>query len=167
MYHAKRELGSPQQSALPSQPSTKNYPSRLDLLTELPRGSRAAENQVMLTGPSPLPFNRVVQIPIALSDSFHLPTSTHLSMPRTGIAVNEKVGPGAHDLDPMRFCKQHQNAAETHPTNSRPQKKSLHFGYGKGAYPGKYSAMYEVKMILAYLLLMYDSNDGRRPRNHT
>ena len=90
-------------------------------------------------------------------------------MPTAAIAVDEKVGPGAHDFDPMRFYKQRQNAAETNLHQfTTTEKNSLHFGYGKWACPGRFFAMYEIKMILAYLLLKYDfkfPNNGRRPRN--
>ena len=114
-------------------------------------------------------FNRVVQAPFTLSDGVHLPVGTHFSMPTAAIAVDERLGPGANEFDPMRFYKQRQDPAETNLHQfTTTEKTSLHFGYGKWACPGRFFAMYEIKMILAYLLLRYDfkfPDEGGRPEN--
>ena len=90
-------------------------------------------------------------------------------MPTAAIALDEKLTPGAHEFDPMRFYKQRQypDEANLHQFTTT-EKNSLDFGYGKWACPGRFFAMYEIKLILAYLLLKYEfkfPGEGERPEN--
>ena len=90
-------------------------------------------------------------------------------MPTAAIALEEKLMPGAHEFDPMRFYKQRQDPDEANLHQfTTTEKNSLHFGYGKWACPGRFFAMYEIKLILAYLLLKYEfkfPREGERPEN--
>ena len=90
-------------------------------------------------------------------------------MPTAAIALDENLMPGAHEFDPMRFYKQRQDPDEANLHQfTTTEKNSLHFGYGKWACPGRFFAMYEIKLILAYLLLKYEfkfPGEGKRPEN--
>ena len=114
------ELGSSQKSASPI------FSQRYHMAVGPPR------IKSVVTGPSPLSSKRVVQTPMILFNSLHPPVSPHLSTPTIAIALHEKAGSDAHNLDPMRSYRQRQDAAETKLYQfTTTEKNSLHFGEGK------------------------------------
>ncbi|KAK9775109.1 putative Cytochrome P450 monooxygenase [Seiridium cardinale] len=132
-------------------------------LNKLRRLDSFMKESQRLNPPSQLAFNRVVQMPLKLSDGTCLPVGTHFSMASDAIMHDSDQLPGGGDpevFDPFRYVRLREDP--DHPENlnrfqfAMTDNSSLHFGHGKFACPGRFFASNEIKLLLSYLLLRYD-----------
>lgn len=121
-------------------------------------------------------FDRIVKVPLKLSDGTVIPAGTHLAMPTEAMLHESSLlPPGGADpgkFDPLRFSRLREDRSQ--PWNAQrfqlaaTEATSLPFGHGKHACPGRFFVSSEAKLILSHLLLMYDfrypENKGR-PEN--
>ena len=71
--------------------------------------------------------------------------------------TDPKFYPDPHKFNPYRFLKQREQPGEEDKfkfVTLDPQ--YLGFGYGKHACPGRFLASNEIKILICYLLMMYD-----------
>ncbi|TGJ78997.1 hypothetical protein E0Z10_g9765 [Xylaria hypoxylon] len=105
--------------------------------------------------PSLLAFNRLVRVPLKLSDGILLPPGTHFCMASHAILHDAEQLPGGDnpdEFDPFRYARLREDPR--HPENlSRFQfattnENSLHFGHGKFACPGRFSPVTKSRSYL-------------------
>lgn len=103
-------------------------------------------------------MNRQCEVDVKLSNGLVLPRGTHIGVAAGANALDEALFENAGEFDGFRFERlraQPGNDAKyqfvtTHNTDQ------LHWGVGSHACPGRFFAAYEIKMLLAKILLDYD-----------
>ncbi|KAI0179442.1 putative cytochrome P450 [Hypoxylon sp. FL1284] len=100
-------------------------------------------------------FERIITKKTILSDGFTIPKGTTIGVPAQALSMDPDLYPDPEKFDGLRFVKaaekgvsRDQYAASNH--------RSMAFGYGRHACPGRFFASNEIKLIMAYLLLNYD-----------
>ncbi|KAI1389674.1 cytochrome P450 [Hypoxylon trugodes] len=108
-------------------------------------------------------FQRKTLRPFTLSNGQRIPAGVIIEVPVHAVSSDSEVFPNADKFDPYRFYKLRQEAKEEGAVDVQGQnqfvsvtQKSLTFGYGRHACPGRFFAANEMKMILANVLLKYE-----------
>lgn len=121
-------------------------------------------------------YQRKVLQPIILSNGQTIPAGVIIEVPAHAISRDPDMFPDPEKFDAFRFYNLRQKAREDGVTVDggvqnqfvSVSQRSLTFGYGRHACPGRFFAANEIKMILANTLLEYDikcmdDTDGRYP----
>lgn len=103
-------------------------------------------------------MNRQCEVDVKLSNGLVLPRGTHIGVAAGANALDSKLFENVDHFDGFRFERLRSlpgNDAKyqfvtTHDTDQ------LHWGVGTHACPGRFFAAYEIKMLLAKILLQYD-----------
>ncbi|KAH9954980.1 cytochrome P450 [Russula dissimulans] len=102
--------------------------------------------------------SRLALRPFTFSNGVTIPAGTLVSLPMYPIHVDEDIYPNAEKFDGYRFLKlreESSNMAAKHQMVTA-SIELLSFGYGRHACPGRYFATYELKALLAQILITYD-----------
>lgn len=94
-----------------------------------------------------------------------IPAHTTIGVPSHAITMDPKLYPEPGRFDGFRFTEQQHSGGSQFVTTNQ---ASLSWGYGKHACSGRFFASYEIKVVIAYLLLNYDFKfpEGQtRPEN--
>jgi cytochrome P450 len=107
-----------------------------------------------------------------------IPRGTTIATPAYPIQHDPEIYPNPHEFDPFRFARLREEIgaeAKYHAGNTSTE--FLHFGHGQHAWyvprkdglcsPGRFFAINEIKLLLAFLILRYDlkAKDGKRPED--
>ncbi|KAI1123024.1 cytochrome P450 [Nemania abortiva] len=104
-----------------------------------------------------LTFNRLVMQPITLSDGFHLPKGTRITMASREIQLDPEVVPEADKFVPFRCYRARKQPGEDIKNRFvTTSSEKLHFGYGTQACSGRQLAQVIVKMIFTSVLMGWD-----------
>ncbi|OJJ39637.1 hypothetical protein ASPWEDRAFT_49568 [Aspergillus wentii DTO 134E9] len=123
-----------------------------------------------------LTFNRILPKPITLSNGLSLPAGMRVAVPSNAMLNDPSKVPGDNDpstFDPFRYSRLRENNPENSNRHllAMADYNNLAFGYGKFACPGRFYAAYEMKMMLAHMLVCYEfrfrDGESARPRNFT
>ncbi|KAF9477848.1 cytochrome P450 [Pholiota conissans] len=87
------------------------------------------------------------------SDGTLIPAGSDIFSNAYGIHYDEKLYPSAHAFDGFRYV---QEDAAKQAQFTKPGLDYVPFGYGKHACPGRFTAAYQMKTMLAYLIATYD-----------
>ncbi|KAI1184786.1 cytochrome P450 [Nemania serpens] len=106
--------------------------------------------------------------PYAFKDGFKLPKDAHIAFPNLELNLDEIIYEDAANFHPWRFLeiRQRDDPSKFHFTYV--SEKSINFGAGTHACPGRFFASAEIKMVLIHILTRYDvqwADGGRRPPN--
>ncbi|KAI0884969.1 cytochrome P450 [Annulohypoxylon maeteangense] len=94
-----------------------------------------------------------------------VPQGTILALPMESIHCDETIYPDARQFDPFRFVKTKSEGSdstsdglryETIKPTTTPDDHFFGFGTSKNPCPGRFLAVHEIKLIVAYLLTNYD-----------
>ncbi|KAI6039636.1 cytochrome P450 [Pisolithus marmoratus] len=95
---------------------------------------------------------------LTLSDGTFIPKGTHISVPTYVIHRDSAVYENPTVFDPLRFYKLRRsngNGSTKHQMVAV-NEDYLAFGYGRHACPGRFLAAYELKTMLAHVVISYD-----------
>jgi len=101
------------------------------------------------------------------ADGVIIPKGIVIAAPPLEIHMDEKIYENPLDFDGFRFSRMGEGdrleSAKYFASNTAPE--YLHFGHGQHACPGRFFAVNELKVMLAFILLRYDvkTKDGTRP----
>ncbi|KAB8207568.1 cytochrome P450 [Aspergillus parasiticus] len=114
-------------------------------------------------------FSRQTVQGITLSSGQYIPPGTSIETPLQAIYQDDSNYTNSDTFDGLRFYKIRQGGGATvHARNQfvTSNEQSLVFGYGRHAYPGRFLAAAEIKMIIFKILLTYDfkNADNRTER---
>ncbi|KAK6824364.1 hypothetical protein RU639_005182 [Aspergillus parasiticus] len=114
-------------------------------------------------------FSRQTVQGITLSSGQYIPPGTSIETPLQAIYQDDSNYTNNDNFDGLRFYKIRQGGGATvHARNQfvTSNEQNLVFGYGRHAYPGRFSAAAEIKMIIFKILLTYDfkNADNRTER---
>lgn len=116
-----------------------------------------------------LGMGRKVTSDLALSDQTVLPKGTFIAVDAQSIYRNPDIYPEPEKYDAFRFAKKREEPGSEHryqAVSTGPD--NLAFGHGTHACPGRFFAVNETKVLLAYLIQNFDwkFQDGTsRPAN--
>jgi cytochrome P450 len=107
------------------------------------------------------------------SDGTTVPAGSTVSVRVGGAHHNAELYPDPLRFDGFRFVKMREEAISNGSTGKTFDIVSVNanylpFGYGRHACPGRFFAAYELKQMLAHVVLNYDvkfENEGVRPPN--
>ena len=112
------------------------------------------------------------------SDGTYLPYGTHVAIHSYGIHRLDGYYENAQKYDPFRFSRPHESFTssgggsgsdllkERNMASVATSPVHLSFGHGRHACPGRFFAIFEVKLMLAHLILNYDIKPiPKRPSN--
>jgi len=103
------------------------------------------------------------------SDGTTVPRGTTVAVASRNAHLDENIYPDALNFDPFRFVKfKEQETTGRRFDMVTTSIDSLAFGHGRHACPGRYIAAYELKLMLAHVVMTYDvklENDGVRPED--
>jgi cytochrome P450 len=111
---------------------------------------------------------RKVMKSFTFSNGVTLPAGATLATAGGAIQYDDAIYPNAKEFRPFRFSELREREGESaklHSVNTSPE--YLVFGHGEHACPGRFFAVNEVKLMLAFILLRYDikTETGKRPAN--
>ena len=112
-------------------------------------------------------FGRKITKDTPLKDSITIPAGTIISVPANAIANDPNLYTRPEEFNGFRFVEGSKSGTPVNfvTTNS----SNLNWGYGKHACSGRFFASYEIKIIMAYLLLHYEfkfpDEVTERPKN--
>ncbi|KAI1427219.1 cytochrome P450 monooxygenase [Xylaria sp. FL1777] len=113
-------------------------------------------------------FERIITKRIVLSDGFTIPKNTTIGVPAQALSMDPDLYVDPGKFDGLRFAKTPKEG-EVRAQHVASNLRSMAFGYGRHACPGRFFASNEIKMIMAYLLLNFDfkfpEGQGARPHN--
>ncbi|KAG0136210.1 cytochrome P450 [Tuber indicum] len=104
-------------------------------------------------------FNRMTMKNLTLSDGTYLPKGTLLGAPNAMFSSDPGFIDNPETFDGFRWYKRSLEAGDTAPKGNgcaATSASSLAFGHGKHACTGRYFAVEEMKIMLAYFVLQYD-----------
>ncbi|KAN0118582.1 Cytochrome P450, partial [Russula decolorans] len=108
-----------------------------------------------------LAVNRCAMRPFTFSNGVTVPAGTFVSVPANAAHRDERIYSNADKFDGFRFTKLRESEGDT--TTSRYQAVSvsnehLPFGLGRHTWqvPGRFFAVYEMKALLAHIVVTYD-----------
>ncbi|KAK3402657.1 cytochrome P450 [Sordaria brevicollis] len=103
----------------------------------------------------------VVKEGVITPSGVKLPYGANVFVPAYTVMHDEELYNDAESFKPFRFAEE---SREAFPMTSC---KYLAFGHGRSACPGRFFAANELKLMLAYILLKYDTEltPGKRPEN--
>ena len=111
------------------------------------------------------------------TDGMYLPHGTHVAMHSYGIQKMDGYYENAEKYDPFRFSRPRESMSlsggsdgdvlkERNLASVATSPSHLVFGHGRHACPGRFFAIFEVKLMLAHLILNYDIKPvPKRPSN--
>jgi len=102
--------------------------------------------------------SRLALRPFTFSNGVTIPAGTLVSLPARPIHVDDDIYPNAEEFDGYRFSKlreKNSNMAAKHQMVTA-SAELLSFGFGRHACPGRYFVAYELKALLAHVLITYD-----------
>jgi len=102
--------------------------------------------------------SRLALRPFTFSNGVTIPAGTLVSLPIRPIHVDEDIYLNAEEFDGYRFSKlreKNSNMAAKHQMVTA-SAELLSFGFGRHACPGRYFVAYELKALLAHVLITYD-----------
>ncbi|EPE26982.1 Cytochrome P450 [Glarea lozoyensis ATCC 20868] len=118
-------------------------------------------------------FSRLVRRPVTLSTGLHLPAGTHILVPAAMVSLDPVLYPSPNEFRGFRFHEKRASATtadDAHKdqfTTTSP--RTMHFGYGRQACPGRFFASAAIKSILVHLLEEFDLRlidpSAGRPKN--
>ncbi|KAI0402028.1 cytochrome P450 [Xylaria palmicola] len=111
---------------------------------------------------------RTVVQSYTFKDGFQLPQNAHTAFPNLELNLDETVYEDAASFRPWRFLeiRKRDDPSKFHFTYV--SEKSINFGAGTHACPGRFFASAEIKLALIHILTNYDvqwPNNGSRPPN--
>ncbi|KAF8490824.1 cytochrome P450 [Russula emetica] len=122
-----------------------------------------------IDGVSSLALSRIALRPFTFSNGVTVPAGTLVTVPGTAVQTDERTHPKSDEFDGFRFAKLRDSERNT--TASRNQTVSasnehLPWGLGQHTCPGRFLAVSEIKILLAYIVTTYDIKfeEGRVPR---
>jgi len=133
-----------------------------------------------VNGIGSIALTRLALKPYTFANGLHIPKGAWIAVPAAAIHGDDEHYEDALAFKPFRHASSVEDgedgddvAAEDVQGKVRPYAVStgpeyLPFGHGQHACPGRFFAVTEVKMMLAYILLNYDvklENEGVRPPN--
>ncbi|TRX98021.1 hypothetical protein FHL15_001231 [Xylaria flabelliformis] len=133
LYEVLREYGILNKQAL----------TKLDKMDSVMKESQRFNPLLLIT------FERIITKRTILSDGFTIPKNTTIGVPAQALSMDPDLYPNPGKFDGLRFAKTRDQYAASN-------LRSMAFGYGRHACPGRFFASNEIKMIMAYLLLNYD-----------
>lgn len=115
----------------------------------------------------PTQMRRIAQADVKLSDGTVIPKGTYTMIAPVPMLDPHLYGPNPQEFDGHRFLRMRDQAQKQVLLGASDigidsyqyvslSKEDLTFGIGKHACPGRFFASYEIKVVLAYLLLHYD-----------
>jgi len=110
-------------------------------------------------GISSVTMTRLALRPFTFSNGVTVPAGTFVSMPSSATHRDERIYPNPDVFDGFRFAKLREG--EVDETTSRYQtvctsNEYLPFGLGRYACPGRFFAVMNIKVLLAYIVSTYD-----------
>jgi cytochrome P450 len=109
---------------------------------------------------------------LTTEDGHHLPQGTICSMLQRAPHKDPAIFPNPEEYDSFRYSKRYAEDATNYGAYSFVSfsGENSPFGAGKHACPGRFLVDFEIKTLLAYLLLNYDielaeEHSGERPRS--
>ncbi|KAK8036504.1 hypothetical protein PG991_001641 [Apiospora marii] len=132
--------------------STKAWLNRLEKMDSFIVESQRVHPPILLTP------QRIAMVPITLKDGTHIPVGTRVAWAGPQHSLHPSITPHPATFDPLRnYRKRHASeenrkrfmAGQTDPDN-------MSFGYGNQICPGRYFAVFEIKMMLMRLLEAFD-----------
>ncbi|KHN93731.1 Cytochrome P450 [Metarhizium album ARSEF 1941] len=124
-----------------------------------------------LNPPILLTPQRIALVPLTLKDGTHIPKGTRIAWAGPQHAFDPVTTPDPEMFNPMRsYHKRHANGGENVHKFMAGQSDpdNMSFGYGNQVCPGRYFAVYEIKLVLMRLLQEFDfefPQGKRRPRS--
>ncbi|MCJ1250222.1 hypothetical protein MMC30_007448 [Trapelia coarctata] len=125
-----------------------------------------------MNAPGLLGFNRKVMAPLELSDGTRLPQGLIITVPIHHITHDPANWPQPDKFDGFRFYEKRRSKPEREAEHqfAAVSAKSLGFGYGRFACPGRVFAAAQLKLVLGLLISEYDfafpeTAKGVRPGN--
>jgi cytochrome P450 len=112
--------------------------------------------------------SRRVLKPYTFANGMTLPAGVSIQVPLVPTHLDENIYPNATEFDPLRFYRaREQNGENAKYYAVNTSNEYMHFGNGQHACPGRFFAVNEVKLMLAWTLLHYDfkTSDGIRPKD--
>ncbi|KAF2677434.1 putative cytochrome P450 [Lentithecium fluviatile CBS 122367] len=113
-------------------------------------------------------FGRVICDNHALHDGVVIPAGTIIGVPSHAIANDPKFCKDPEKFDGFRWIPPDEKDADAQapPSFVTTNPHNLAWGYGKHACSGRFFASFEIKMVMAYILLNYDFKfeEGRKER---
>ena len=116
-------------------------------------------------------FNRTILKTHTLSDGKVLPRGMHIAVPSAAMGLSTNWHENPDKFDGFRFHRMRQEEASRSPNAylfSTTSLKTMTFGHGRYACPGRFFASLQSKIIMVHILLHYDikfPGDGKRPKN--
>jgi cytochrome P450 len=101
-------------------------------------------------------MQRSTVVPYTFSDGLHLPANTILSFPTYETTHDPDTYPNPDAFDGLRFYRMREQGDPTKFHFASVSNESTNFGAGFHACPGRFFVAYELKIIIAELLLNYD-----------
>ncbi|KAI0937289.1 hypothetical protein AcV5_005232 [Taiwanofungus camphoratus] len=122
-----------------------------------------------MNGASAISVIRKALKDVTFSDGTHIPPGTLVCAASTATHYDEENYVNANVFDPFRFSKMRGEESERvkHQYVST-SADYIAFGHGKHACPGRFFAAYELKAVLAHIILNYDvkfEGEATRPDN--
>jgi len=118
--------------------------------------------------PGVITFHRYVRERLVLKDGTVIPKGTELYLLTGPVQMDPENTDDPDTFDGYRWLRRRQQkkGAMAH---KETYISSLHFGYGRGACPGRFWAEKDIKCIVSYLLKLYDfkfpGENPKRPEN--
>jgi len=101
-------------------------------------------------------MQRSTVVPYTFSDGLHLPANTILSFPTYEATHDPDTYPNPDKFDALRFYRMREEGDVTKFHFASVSNESTNFGAGFHACPGRFFVAFELKIIIAELLMNYD-----------
>ena len=101
-------------------------------------------------------FHHIVQSPLTLFDNLRLPAGTHICTASHAISKPRPTFQMPKTSTASATTRSVSNLTRSTGINTLSRIDHGHFGYGKFACPGRFSASSELKIIVAHLIMEYD-----------
>lgn len=120
----------------------------------------------------PTQMRRIAEKEVKLKDGTIIPKGTYTMIAPVPMLNPRLYGPDPQQFDGHRFLRMRDQAQEQATEGASAadidryqyvsmSSEDLTFGYGRHACPGRFFASYEIKILLAYLLLNFDFKSAK------
>lgn len=103
---------------------------------------------------------RIAMVPITLKDGTHIPVGTRVAWAGPQHSSDPRTTPDPAKFDPMRNYRKRHAGTDGENLNrfmaGQTDRDNMSFGYGNQICPGRYFAIFEIKMMLMRLLQAFD-----------